>query len=106
MSNVQQPNVNVRQWQCFYGIMTAAVHWRAETGQLYSLLLSDLFPPQCSSILYSPLNETGWFWCRARARPSLPAQSEWFVVQLDLIVIPSYICNNEYISLVPRGDLS
>ena len=37
------------------------------------------------------------------AWPSLPAQSEWFVVQLDLIVIPSYICNNEYISSVSQG---
>ena len=89
MSNVQQRNVNVRQWQCFYGIMTETV----------SLEEEDNFIIQKQNGLQAPVTEMDCKW----SSPSLSRECEWSAVQLYLIVIPSYICNNEYISSVSRG---
>ena len=72
MSNVQQRNVNVRQWQCFYGIMTETVSWEEE----------DNFIIQKQNGLQAPVTEMDCKWFS----PSLLREREWFAVQLYLIL--------------------
>ena len=53
MSNAQQRNVNVRQWQCFYRIMTATV--RLESQNITKLFISVMFKSHSGAVVLHPI---------------------------------------------------